>query len=64
MKNNMMGTVRSVMIGMAVGTAITAAGAVYLKDNKSAVENAARKAQNSKRIITRAGENVIREITD
>ena len=64
MKNNAMGTVRSVMIGMAVGTAITAAGAVYLKENKSVTENAARKAQNSKRIITRAGENVIREITD
>ncbi|MBQ9844558.1 MAG: hypothetical protein IJO54_00530 [Oscillospiraceae bacterium] len=64
MKNKAMNMVRSAMIGMAVGTAITAAGAMYIKENKAAAENAMQKAKNSKRIITRAGENVIREITD
>ena len=64
MKNKAMNMVRSAMIGMAVGTAITAAGAMYIKENKAAAENAIQKAKNSKRIITRAGENVIREITD
>ncbi len=64
MKSNAMNIVRSAMIGMAVGTAVTAAGAMYLKENKQMTENAVKKAKNSKKIITRAGENVIREITD
>lgn len=64
MENNLMNTVRSAMIGMAVGTALTAAGAIYLKENKQITNNAVRKAKNSKQIITRAGENVIKEIRD
>ncbi|MBE6888099.1 MAG: hypothetical protein E7484_06780 [Ruminococcaceae bacterium] len=63
MKNNGMGMIRSAMIGMAVGTAITAAGAMYLKDNSS-VQSAMHKAKESKKIITRAGENIVREIRD
>lgn len=64
MENKVMNTVRSAMIGMAVGTALTAAGALYIKENKQLASNAVRKAKNSKNIITRAGENVIKEIKD
>ena len=64
MENKIMNTVRSAMIGMAVGTALTAAGALYIKENKQLASNAVRKAKNSKNIITRAGENVIKEIKD
>lgn len=64
MKNNTSGIIRSAMIGMAVGTALTAAGAVYLKENKQMTEEAMTKAKNSKRIITRAGENIIKEISE
>lgn len=63
MKNNGMGIIRSAMIGMAVGTAITAAGAMYIKENATA-QKAMHKAKESKRIITKAGENIIKEITD
>ena len=63
MKHNGMGIIKSAMIGMAVGTAVTAAGAMYLKDNSTA-QKAVNKAKESKRIITRAGENIIKEITD
>lgn len=64
MKNNGIGMIRSAMIGMAVGTAITAAGAMYLKENSASAQKAMQKAKESKRIITRAGENIVREITD
>ena len=64
MEKKTMNIMRSAMVGMAVGTALTAAGAIYIKENKNITDNAMRKAKNSKRIITRAGENVIREITD
>ena len=63
MKNNGMGMIRSAMIGMAVGTAITAAGAMYMKESATA-QKAMHKAKESKRIITKAGENIIKEITD
>ncbi len=63
MNNGMMNIVRSGLIGMAVGTAVTMAGMMYVNDNKTANE-VMNKAKNSKRIITRAGENVIKEITD
>ena len=63
MKNNGMSIIKSAMIGMAVGTAVTAAGALYMKDNSTA-QKAMNKAKESKRIITRAGENIIKEITD
>lgn len=64
MKNTGMGMIRSAMIGMAVGTALTAAGAMYLKENSASAQKAMNKAKASKRIITRAGENIIKEITD
>ncbi|MBQ6896878.1 MAG: hypothetical protein IJN69_06690 [Oscillospiraceae bacterium] len=64
MENKTMNMVRSAMVGMAVGTALTAAGALYLKDNQSMANDAVKKARKSKRIITRAGEDVIREIKD
>ncbi|MBR5251323.1 MAG: hypothetical protein IKV52_00685 [Oscillospiraceae bacterium] len=57
------GILRSAMIGMAVGTALTAAGAMYVKENRTA-QRAMDKAKESKRIITRAGENIIREIRE
>ena len=63
MKNHSMGIIKSAMIGMALGTAVTAAGAMYLKDNTTA-QKAVHKAKESKRIISRAGENIIKEITD
>ena len=61
---NVMNIVKSMAVGMAVGTAITAAGAVYISENKSEAQKAIKKAKNSKKIITRAGENIIREITE
>ena len=64
MNNGMMNIVRSGLIGMAVGTAVTMAGVMYINDNKTAANKVMHKAKNSKRIITRAGENVIKEITD
>ncbi|MBQ7816569.1 MAG: hypothetical protein IJ339_04330 [Oscillospiraceae bacterium] len=63
MENNVMGLMRSCVVGMAVGTALTA-GAMYMNSNKSEVKKVMNKAKASKRIITRAGENVIKEITD
>lgn len=64
MENSVMNMMRSCLVGIAVGTAVTAAGAMYVSNNKSAANNVIKKAKNSKRIITRAGENVIKEITD
>lgn len=64
MNNTVMNMMRSGLIGMAVGTAVTVAGVMYVAENKSATNNVINKAKNSKRIITRAGENVIKEITD
>lgn len=64
MNNGIMNMMRSGLIGMAVGTAVTVAGVMYINDNKSVANKAINKAKNSKRIITRAGENVIKEITD
>ncbi|MBR2027658.1 MAG: hypothetical protein IKA10_01550 [Oscillospiraceae bacterium] len=64
MNNGMMGMVRSGLIGMAVGTAVTMAGVMYVKDNKDTADKVMKKAKNSRKIITRAGENVIKEITD
>ena len=64
MEMSAMNMIRSAVVGMVVGTAITAAGAMYISENKSMAQDAMRKAQKSKRIITRAGENVIREIRD
>lgn len=64
MENKTMNIMKSAMIGMAVGTALTAAGAMYIKENKNIAEDALLKAKRSKRIITRAGENVIKEIRD
>lgn len=64
MEHKTMNIMRSAMIGMAVGTALTAAGAIYIKENKNLAESAVQKAKRSKRIITRAGENVIREIIE
>ncbi len=64
MENKTMNIMKSAMIGMAVGTALTAAGAMYIKENKNLAEEAMMKAKRSKRIITRAGENVIKEIRD
>jgi len=49
---------------MAGGTAGTAAGTMYLKENRQIADGVVKKAKNSKKIITRAGENVIKEITD
>lgn len=63
MENNGMGIVRSAIIGMALGSVMTA-GAMYINENKYAAKKAMRKAMESKKIITRAGENIIREITD
>jgi len=59
-----MNMMRSCLVGMAVGTAVTAAGVMYMKENKAATDKMMHKAKASKRIITRAGENVIKEITD
>ena len=39
MENKTMNIMRSAMIGMAVGTALTAAGAIYIKENKNAFFN-------------------------
>ena len=64
MNNGMMGMVRSGLIGMAVGTAVTMAGVMYVKDNKDTADKVMKKAKNSRKIITRAGENVRKEITD
>ena len=64
MEHKTMNIMRSAMIGMAVGTALTAAGAIYIKENKNLAESAVQKAKRSKRIITHAGENVIREIIE
>ena len=64
MNNSMMNIVRSGLIGMALGTAATVAGVMYINDNRTAANKVVNKAKNSKRIITRAGENVIKEITD
>ena len=64
MENKTMNIMRSAMIGMAVGTALTAAGAIYIKENKNLADSAVRKAKQSKKIITRAGENVTREIKE
>ncbi|MBQ6929731.1 MAG: hypothetical protein IJN27_05475 [Oscillospiraceae bacterium] len=64
MNNSVMNMMRSGLIGMAVGTAVTVAGVMYVSENKSAANKVMNKAKNSKRIITRAGENVIKEITD
>ena len=64
MNSGIMNIVRSGLIGMAVGTAVTVAGVMYINDNKTAANSVMNKAKNSKRIITRAGENVIKEITD
>ena len=64
MNNGIMNMMRSGLIGMAVGTAVTVAGVMYINDNKSVANKAINKAKNSKRIITRAWENVIKEITD
>ena len=63
MKSNGMNIIKSAMIGMAVGTAVTAAGAMYIKDSSTA-QKAMNKAKESKRIITRAGENIIKEISE
>lgn len=63
MENNGMGIIRSAIIGMALGSALTA-GAMYVNENKYAAHKAMQKAKASKKIITRAGENIIREITD
>lgn len=63
MEGNSKGLIRSAMIGMAVGTALTAAGAMYVKENKTA-QKAVDKAMESKRIITQAGENIVKEIKD
>lgn len=64
MNNGIMNMVRSGLVGMAVGTAVTVAGIMYINDNKSSANRVINKAKTSKRIITRAGENVIKEITD
>ena len=64
MNSGIMNIVRSGLIGMAVGTAVTVAGVMYINDNKATANNVMTKAKNSKKIITRAGENVIKEITD
>ena len=64
MNSGIMNIVRSGLIGMAVGTAVTVAGVMYINDNKAAANSVMNKAKNSKKIITRAGENVIKEITD
>ena len=64
MNNGIMNMVRSGLIGMAVGTAVTVAGVMYVNENKTAANKVINKARNSKRIITRAGENVVKEITD
>ena len=63
MESKVMGIVRTAIIGMAVGSALTA-GAMYVNENRYAAQRAMQKAKESKRIITRAGENIIREITD
>ena len=63
MENSAMGLVKSCIVGMAVGTALTA-GAMYVNENKTTAKKMMHKAKASKRIITRAGENVIKEITD
>ena len=64
MSSNVMNIVRSGLIGMAVGTAVTVAGMMYVSDNRTAANKVMNKAKNSKRIITRAGENVIKEISE
>lgn len=64
MEKNSMGFMKSMALGMAVGTALTAAGAMYINDNRSEAQKAIKKAKNSKKIITKAGENIIKEITD
>ena len=64
MEKKTMNIMRSAMVGMAVGTALTAAGAMYIKENKNIANSAVQKAKQSKNIITRAGENVIREIIE
>ncbi len=58
-----MGIVRTAILGMAVGSALTA-GAMYVNENRCTAQKAMQKAKESKRIITRAGENIIKEITD
>lgn len=60
---NNMNMLKSMVFGVAVGTALTAAGTICMNENKTA-QKAIKKAKASKRIITRAGENVIKEITD
>ncbi len=64
MNKNCMNVVCSMAIGAAVGTALTAASAMCMNENKSATQKAMQKAKASKRILTKAGENIIKEITD
>ena len=64
MENRMMNTVKNMAIGMAVGTAVAAAGAMYLNENKQVTRKAMNKMEKGKKIITRAGEDIIREIND
>ena len=63
MENNAMGLIRSCLVGMAMGTAITA-GEIYMNENNITAKKAMNKAKASKRIITRAGENIVKEIKE
>ncbi|MEG1801599.1 MAG: hypothetical protein RR162_07535 [Oscillospiraceae bacterium] len=62
MEHKMMNTARNMAIGAAIGTAMAAAGAVYLNENKQQAKKAVRKMKDGKRIITNAGESLIREM--
>lgn len=62
MEHKIMHNARNMAIGIAIGTAAAAAGAVYLKENKPKAKRAVRKIVEGKKIITQAGESIIREM--
>lgn len=64
MENGMMKMAKNMAIGMAVGTAITAAGAIYINENKAQAKKAMKKVKEGKHLITKAGESIIREINN
>ena len=62
MDKKMMSSAKNVALGLAMGTAATVAGAYYLKDNEKMVRSATNKVKKSGRIISRAGDDVVKEL--
>lgn len=62
MEHKIKHTARNMAIGVAIGTAVAAAGAAYINENRPQAKKAMRKVKEGQKIITRAGESIIREI--